>query len=337
MRVCDEASTTRIRTADVPEAERVEYWESYNARALVGLRCSSFANAGLRAEAANTDLGGLRVAEIAGNEHVIERTSRHVHELPSDATFLSIIVRGDAFFYHGSGCVPLGPGEALAYDPAKPYLFGFSGPMQKILLDLPANGFRRRCLPAGLAEPVRLGHSRRQRNLLSAIRGELSGKSDRIHASELAERTWSLLAGLFGESDAETHVLLANAYLESCLADERLTPARVADAVGVSLRHLNRLFAQTGHSLAETIRERRLERAFAELRAARTGSSTVLEIAHRCGFTSQAHFTRVFKHRFGNTPGEVLSEASARSWPDCVPDSSPDPAPDARSASARHR
>ncbi|MER7480278.1 AraC family transcriptional regulator [Streptomyces sp. NPDC126510] len=32
---------------------------------------------------------------------------------------------------------------------------------------------------------------------------------------------------------------------------------------------------------------------------------TIAEVAHPWGFASQAHFTRVFRSRFGRTPGET--------------------------------
>ncbi|MFE9028201.1 helix-turn-helix transcriptional regulator [Streptomyces iakyrus] len=32
---------------------------------------------------------------------------------------------------------------------------------------------------------------------------------------------------------------------------------------------------------------------------------TIAEVAHCWGFASQAHFTRVFRSRFGRTPGET--------------------------------
>ncbi|WP_020499369.1 helix-turn-helix domain-containing protein [Sciscionella marina] len=311
MRACEEASTTRISTTDVPPAERIEYWENYNAAALVGLRCSAFAARGLRADQANTDLGGMRIAEITGNEHVIERTPAHVRRLPSDSVFLSIIVRGNAFFYHGGGHIPVGSGEALLYDPAKPYLFGFGGTMQKILLDLPSAPFRERCLPSALTEPVKLGTTTTERALVQRLRAELLGESGAISAAELAERVWALGGALLGSPTANSHILLANAYIDAHLTDDRLTPAHVARAAGITARHLNRLLAAEGNAtdgdtIAARITTRRLEAARSRLRAG--DPRTIGNIAAYCGFTSQPHFTRLFNRRFGMSPREARAE-----------------------------
>jgi AraC-like DNA-binding protein len=49
--------------------------------------------------------------------------------------------------------------------------------------------------------------------------------------------------------------------------------------------------------------DRRLTKARNELADPPSARATVTEIAHRHGFVSQAHFTRVFRERFGRTPG----------------------------------
>lgn len=321
MRTCDAVSTTRASTTDVPSAERVEYWEHYNAAALVGLRCSAFAASGLRADQANTDLGGMRVAEIEGNEHVIERTHELVRRLPMESAFLSIIVRGNAFFYHGGGYVPLAAGEAVLYDTARPYLFGFGGPMQQVLIDLPSADFRERCLPgAALPGPVRLGTDEQQRTLLGALRTELLD-GEALPAERLAERAWSLIAALvqaYGGAPlhSRAHVVLAKAFVDTNLGEESLSQDMVARAVGVSARHLNRSFAAAGETVAEYIMRRRLEVAAAQLRDPRSVAVPIGELAHRCGFVSQSHFTRLFKRRFGVTPGRW--RAAQQNGPACA-------------------
>ncbi|MDX3726598.1 helix-turn-helix transcriptional regulator [Streptomyces caniscabiei] len=80
---------------------------------------------------------------------------------------------------------------------------------------------------------------------------------------------------------------------------------RVAAAIGVSARHLSRVFRDSGVTPARYILDRRLARAREQLADPGSRHLTVAEIAHRWGFASQAHFTRVFRAHYGRPPGET--------------------------------
>jgi len=89
-----------------------------------------------------------------------------------------------------------------------------------------------------------------------------------------------------------------------------LTPARVAEAEGISERYLQKLFEGSGSSFTHYVRERRLQRASAELSSPAEAHHSISEIAYRNGFNDSAHFSRAFRHRFG------LSRANSgnRNW-----------------------
>jgi len=113
--------------------------------------------------------------------------------------------------------------------------------------------------------------------------------------------------------------------IERKLDDPDLTPARVAEAEGISERYLQKLFEGSGSSFTHYVRERRLQRASAELSSPAEAHHSISEIAYRNGFNDSAHFSRAFRHRFGLSPREFrqqeLERASAaavtgqRGWP----------------------
>jgi AraC-like DNA-binding protein len=94
----------------------------------------------------------------------------------------------------------------------------------------------------------------------------------------------------------------AKAYIESHIDDPTLDPDQLAAAMGVSLRRLQELFKQQGHHISEWIWERRLDTAAEHLADHRSGHVQIAELAYGCGFSSQPHFSRRFKDRFGVTP-----------------------------------
>src|SRR5260370_38674247 len=68
---------------------------------------------------------------------------------------------------------------------------------------------------------------------------------------------------------------------------------------------VRRLFYEMeGCSMNSYVLRRRAFRAFAELL---NTNHSLAQIAQRCGFYDQAHFTKVFKALFGVTPGRFRS------------------------------
>jgi AraC-like DNA-binding protein len=89
------------------------------------------------------------------------------------------------------------------------------------------------------------------------------------------------------------------AYMKSHLADCSLGPNEIAEAMGISVRYLHKVFRASGESVCDYLRLTRLETSKLELADPRKASLQIREIAHRVGFRSQAHFAATFKSRYG--------------------------------------
>ena len=82
--------------------------------------------------------------------------------------------------------------------------------------------------------------------------------------------------------------------------EEPITRAKLADAVGLSSRQLERLFRKyLGRTPTRYYLELRLNRA--RLLLLQTDMS-VLDVALACGFVSASHFSKCFREFFGRTP-----------------------------------
>lgn len=104
----------------------------------------------------------------------------------------------------------------------------------------------------------------------------------------------------------------AKAYIESHLGDPTLDPDQLAAAMGVSLRRLQELFKEQGRHISGWIWERRLDTAAGHLADRRSGHVQIADLAYGCGFSSQPHFPRRFKDRFGVTPRDYRERAKSR-------------------------
>lgn len=103
--------------------------------------------------------------------------------------------------------------------------------------------------------------------------------------------------------------------IERNLEDPELAPSRVAHAEGISERYLQKLFEGVGDNFSHYVRERRLQRAWADLSNPGEALRSISEIAYRYGFGDSAHFSRAFRHRFGLPPREFRQQEVERAAP----------------------
>ena len=90
---------------------------------------------------------------------------------------------------------------------------------------------------------------------------------------------------------------------------EDLSGERIAAANGVSVRHVNRLFAGEGTSLMHYVWERRLIRCRRDLTDPTMAHRTIGKIALAAGFNDLSHFSRAYRARYGTTPREERGKA----------------------------
>lgn len=305
----------RVSTDLVPPHERIGFWEAYNASELIGLRCTSYAGEGLEATERNFDLGSLRVADVAGNEHVIERTPALLRRHPKNSVFVAMVVEGEVFFYQKGRCITAQPGDVLVYRTSDPYLCGFSRRTRQFLVDLPTALLQdedRSILPTG---PTKIDFGQGGRSLRAELDRTLHNFIERplaCDAVKAAERVSALCRALLAlpcearraRASSEVARLCAETYITEHLAEAGLDTAAVARHVCLSPRHLNRLFASKGCTVTGWIWQCRLEMAQRILADPARQRLTVGDVAFQCGFASPAHFASAFKARFGQPPSQ---------------------------------
>jgi AraC-like DNA-binding protein len=88
------------------------------------------------------------------------------------------------------------------------------------------------------------------------------------------------------------------------LDDPQLAPGAVAHRLGVSLRLLQKVFAERGETVMTRLWSERISRAARLLSSPEAADRSVTDIAFACGFNDSSHFGRVFASHRGSTPSQ---------------------------------
>ena len=296
-------------TAGLAEAERVALWEEHNAQALIGLRCRSLEDDALELEATeiNLQLARVHLARVTGTPHVVERTRSVVRRLPSEAVACYLALAGEAFFYHDDGVRVLRPGQLIVCDADRPFMRGFSQGLEELAVKVPREVWQALDGPS-LAQPLvfDVDEGTAQARALARMVGRAvrpQAAAGAVEEGVLLELLGSVVSGRASMS-AAVHLATAKAFVEEHLADPGLTAARVARGIGVSERHLSRVFAAGGEGFPPYLLGRRLERARVLLLAGTPES--VAGAAAACGFGSASHFSHTFRERYGVRAADLL-------------------------------
>ncbi|GAA3686962.1 helix-turn-helix domain-containing protein [Arthrobacter ginkgonis] len=331
------ATTTRFSTARVPRADRLPLWEDYNSRSLLQISCNTLASGSLLAAQQNLHLPRLNLTEIRANDHVVERSARDIRTAPTDTVLLCLLLEGRAFHHAPEQTLALEAGDVLLYASDQPFLYGFGTNMRQVIAEVPRTLFADlmdNARPGGgpdpLATELRRGRPPQARvlragaasggarsrkaqptgnaiahTLVRTIQDALSAPPHDVR--RLEDTTLDLFALLAGAQPASTagHMLAAREHVRTHLADPELGPGSIARAVGLSERHLSRLFAADGTTVAEYMLSARLAHARARLKDPAEAATPIGDIARTTGFASAAHFSRTFKAAFGMSPRDV--------------------------------
>ncbi|HEY1424252.1 MAG TPA: helix-turn-helix domain-containing protein [Candidatus Acidoferrum sp.] len=91
-------------------------------------------------------------------------------------------------------------------------------------------------------------------------------------------------------------------YIENHLTESALGPIEIAAALGISVRHVHRVFSNHESTVADWIRTQRLKHCRTDLCDPRLHRKSITEIAFYWGFNDSAHFSHAFKKEYRICP-----------------------------------
>ena len=305
---------TRVSTEDVPARHRVSYWQDHVSDTLIGIECTATDIEGLNVTLSHTNFGDIALAEVVGNRHVVERNMKRIRRHQKNSVFVCFQLHGATHVLQRGDCLALEAGDIFYYETSSPYVHGNTTDMHTLILDIPSDIFFMRCGAISMDRPGkignRLGLGRLSLSALMEIESQVrrndSPQCRHNAGMQLLDLTSSLLKAPSGSGgfprSAMYSLLQAKAFIEKHLDSSLLDTELVARSVGLSARQLNRIFEKEETSVSRFIWNRRLERAREDLMNPTLRQIQVAEIAFRWGFASAAHFSRVYRQRYGLPP-----------------------------------
>ncbi|MGZ2461724.1 helix-turn-helix domain-containing protein [Rhizobium anhuiense] len=308
-------------TRDVAVDDRIDYWEERCAERVVGLHCTSMSESGLEARFEYCDFGSIKMIDITGNQHVIERSPLLLRRFEKDSVFMTFLRKGSAFVNRAQSCTVVGEGDVVIYDTNKPYMHGFPAQMRHVIYEIPGAHFRERFPRWELNEAVRFDALLNTTRIVSRALREVVETDLRLLETPAQrqlheERLWTVLETAHALSNGKARSAYHTAvrervrqYIEANLHDPELCPSGISREMGMSLRQLNRLFEGDANTLTSMIQTRRLQRCHADLARPSHYPKSISETAFNWGFRNLSHFSRRFRAEFGVSPSAFAEMA----------------------------
>lgn len=309
-----------LSTDSVPAGERRAYWHDAVWRTFVPLDVSTPrdpSDAPFSGAVRTDRLGYLQISTVDADPERVSRTSRLIARDSDEYLLIGLQGRGPAVITQDGRDAFLRPGDFALYDTTRPYTLSFPDRFQMKVFQLPRQvlGLRESDLrritgithrgdegPAAMVAPFLAGLAAGAASCRPQVGEMLARNAVDLLATLIAEHLGRDTAG----TDAAHHALLLRirAFIGRHLADPGLSPESIAAAHRISVRYLHRLFQYDGTTVSRWIQHRRLEECRRELSRPGRLTPAVAAVAHRWGFTSPAHFSRVFRAAYGMSPRE---------------------------------
>lgn len=255
------------------------------------------------------------------------RSWSHIRDDGTDVMVLWFVKRGQLRISHHGECRVADAGDFAITRSMTPFSIACEtdeeGRHEVLHVIVPAHDFRR-FMPQEIKAGYTVKRNGREFDVAEHVLTDLFED-----AGELSERTQQLLLdgalsalteAIRGREDCyqvrqslrEKRLQEVLRYIEVHLTDPNLSASSVAEGCGISPRYLSSLLKDNHTPFSELIWDKRVKTASRWLASTHPGDISIAEVAFRVGFKSPAHFSRMFKRKFGQGPREFRSACEER-------------------------
>lgn len=314
--------TLNFSTAPLDSRAQLDYWREVVCTTFVEYEMDvpRHPSAGFRGQVTAQTVGGMGVARVVSDPHTVFRSPTLIRRSGEDDLLVNLAVQGRVTVAQRGREALLRPGDFTVYDSALPCRIACLDPFELIVLKVPRPLFDAHVPLAqdtmatpvpgdrgvgALVAPFLHSLTVHARALLPDTSARIGTTLLELLATALSDRS---AAGGRLKAPGVVHRDRARRYILDHIADPDLSPAVIAQALGISARYLHAIFQADDTSPSRWILRQRIHMA-ARLLAA--PGRSVTDIAYAVGFKDASHFTRAFKSHHGVSPREYRRDHSA--------------------------
>lgn len=305
---------------EVPGAAGV--WQSQMEKAFPELRVTALGDTRFSGRFRSAGREDFQISDIHASPHLVERHPGVASAKNYDYFKVSLQLSGTGEMVQGDRQFKLLPGMLTVYDTSRPYDLRFDEQSHFLVAMFPKHVLD---IPQGLASELSASPLDCTTGVGAIMSDYLCGLSENLtqftglSGERLARTGLNLLSTLLAAeeerfltpSDSQRQSLLVEIcfFINKHLTNPNLDPGFVAAAHFVSTRQLYNLFAETGVSVAQWIKQRRLSECKRQLSDPMLAHESVTTIARRWTFDEAPYFSRIFKETYGVTPSQWRQQA----------------------------
>jgi AraC family transcriptional regulator, positive regulator of tynA and feaB len=305
-------------TKKLPSASTLRAWHDYMEKVYYRVDVKVQNTESVRGELEDLKLGEIGISRFSADQQRVFRPKAAAAVDHCD-NYVFIFPRSEKMYFQQRGKSGLIlPGSVVIlrssewYEASCPDNFlNVTIKVPTALLDQQVRAIDDLCATVGVGNPALVRIVSDMADELVSSHGELQAQS----APKLSECLTSLIAVMLdGDADepspqssasAEESFRRICAYLRSHLGNADLNPLSVARSQSMSLRYLHRLFQLRGTTFGRWLIDERLAAA-RRLMEGGAGIGTIYDVALRCGFVSQAHFSTRYHEKFRERPRDTM-------------------------------
>ena len=300
-------------TEDVSEKDKVPYWNDALCKTFTRKFVDPHSASGFSAKFDVASIGEHNIANVVQSASDVVHTLHH-SKTDDPAVTLHLQVFGESINMQEGAVAKLRPGEFTFCSSERPYKFITNENMGLFVHKIPRDKFctaiddplEIACMKfSGVSGPGKMFVQFMQnywRELVLGMPEDQAMEMIDVAVGMLgsvinAERTADQTISVF--DNKLDHI---RRFIEINISRPDLSPRVIAEAFGMSVRNLHKLFASSHYTVGNYVRSRRLEHARWLLSDPEHTDRSLTEIALICGFSNPAQFSTAFKNEYGRTP-----------------------------------
>jgi AraC-like DNA-binding protein len=306
-----------FETDSLPQAKRYAAWRDAICDVYVHVDVNAAVPQDYRGFIREAKFGDVVMTDILLSEQRIKRNRQHISQLDKDCYYLQLVQKGSISVLQRGETHRSNPARGAIFSATEQYELYGHGEVRSFYLEIPRDEFSQRFprerIPVSAEINTTQGLGRIATDYCASLATEGAGL-DVAARNGLGNQLMDMLAFtlLSAEGDMpaadgavqKARLRSVQQWIEAHVGDHHLSLEKVAIANGMSLRYLHLLFRNCEMSASEWIWSRRLQRAYDCI--ARGEGRSITTIAYEQGFNSSAHFSTLFRRKYGMAPRDLV-------------------------------